>query len=165
MFSCERCHKTNRQCIIFNNRSKYSQYIQDHKSYDLWISETIWRFIDRVKSKLTKNVEKNCRELKELLNEQRHCIEKYNQFFWKSNKKFKKKSLKILCFDKMRRYLDKRKEVSYTQNSDLLNLLNNLNSDQENFTIQCSFDFEHSVSSKCSLMMIICFIKSLLTSD
>ena len=35
MFLCERCRKTYCQCIVFKNRSKYSQCTQNHKLCDL----------------------------------------------------------------------------------------------------------------------------------
>ena len=143
MVLCERCCKANRQCIVSKDCPKCSQYIQNYKLCDLWISEAIWRFINRVKSKLNKNVEKNRCELKELLNEQRHHIEKHNQFFRENNRKFEKRSLKALRLDKMRRHLDKREKTSLIQDSDLLDLLNSLNSDQETLMIQRSSGPEH----------------------
>ena len=103
--------------------------------------------------------------MKELLSKQRHHIEKHSQFFRESNEKFEKRILKTFHLDKIQHHLDKREETFFIQDFNLLNLLNSLNSDQENFMIQCSFDFVHSVSIISLLMMTIYFVKSLLISD
>ena len=99
------------------------------------------------------------------LEQQERFIEKYNRLFCENSKKFEKKNRKTFRLNKLQRHLDKYKNFFIIQNSDLLDLLNNLNSDQESFTIQHFLDLEHSVSSKSSLMLTICFTKNLLTSD
>ena len=99
------------------------------------------------------------------LEQQKRFIKEYDRLFRESNKKFEKENRKVLQMNKLRRHLDKREKVFIIQNSDLLNLLNNLNSNQKSFMIQRFFDLEHFVSSKFSLMLTICFAESLLTFD
>ena len=57
------------------------------------------------------------------------------ELFRDNIKKFEKVNLKIFCFNKLWQDLDKRENASIIQNSDFLDLLNNLNLNQENFII------------------------------
>ena len=161
MFSCERCRKSDHNCIVAVDRSKCANCIKDKKSCDLWISEATWNFIDRARQKFEKKMKIN--RLK--LEQQERFIEKYDRLFRESSKKFEKENWKAFRLNKLRRHLDKRERTFIIQDSDFLDLLNNLNSDQKSFMIQRLFDFEHSVSSKSSLMMIVCFAKNLLILD
>ena len=158
MFSCERCCKSDHNYIVAVDRSKYANCIKDKKSYDLWINEATWNFIDRARQKFKKKMKTNCLKFEQ----QEHFVEKYNRLFRESNKKFKKENWKVFRLNKLRRHLDKRERIFIIQDFDLLDLLNNLNSDQESFMIQYFFDLEHFVSSKSLLMLIICFAKNLL---
>ena len=97
--------------------------------------------------------------------QQRRFVEEYGRLFRESSKKFKKENRKALRLNKLRRHLDKREKISIIQDSDLLDLLNNLDSDQESFIVQHSLDLEHSVLSKFLLVLTICFAESLLISD
>ena len=63
------------------------------------------------------------------LEQQKRFIEEYDCLLRESSKKFEKKNRKTLRLNKLRRHLDKREETFIIQNSDLLDLLNNLNSD------------------------------------
>ena len=91
--------------------------------------------------------------------------DRYVEQFRDSIKKFEKMCLKTFRLNKLRRHLDKREDAFIIENFDLLDLLNNLNSDYKNYMNQLFFNFKCFVSSKFSLMITIYFVKSLLISD
>ena len=161
MFPCERCRKSDHNCIVAVDRPKCANCIKDKKLCNLWINEATWNFINRARQKFEKKMKTN--RLK--LEQQERFVEEYDRLFRESSKKFEKKNRKILQLNKLRRHFDKREEIFIIQDFDFLDLLNNLNPNQENLMIQRSFDFEPSVSSKFLLMLTICFAENLLILD
>ena len=61
--------------------------------------------------------------------QQERFVKEYSRLFRENSKKFKKKNRKVFQLNKLRRHLDKRKKIFIIQDFDLLDLLNNLNSD------------------------------------
>ena len=161
MFSCERCRKSDHNCIVAVDRPKCANCIKDKKLCDLWIRKATWNFIDRARQKLEKEMKTNRLKFKQ----QKRFVEEYGRLFRESNKKFEKENRKTFRLNKLRRHFDKREKASVIQDFDLLDLLNNLNSNQESFMIQRFSDFEHFVSSKFSLMLTICSAENLLILD
>ena len=161
MFLCERSRKSDHDCIVAVDRSKCANCTKNKKSCDLWINEMTWNFIDHARRKFEKKMKTNSLKLEQ----QERFVEEYTRLLRESSKRFKQKNRKTFRLDKLRRHFDKREKVFIIQNSDLLDLLNNLNSDQENFMIQRSFNLEHFVSSKFLLLLTVCFVESLLTFD
>ena len=78
---------------------------------------------------LVKNLKKKMKANRLKFKQQKCFVEEYDRLFHENSKKFKKKNRKAFRLNKLRRHLDKREKTFIIQNSDLFDLLNNLNSD------------------------------------